>query len=104
MDGDDRTLLTPSETSGALAGTPFEQVDRMLVGGYRTRDFVSAVQLLNAVTDAAEAAGHHPDVHLGWGRVSFELSSHDVGGVTPRDVRLARQIDRIARELTAQPL
>lgn len=103
-DGSDRTILTPSETSDELASTPFEHVDTMLVGGYRTQDFVGAVRLLESVTDAAERAGHHPDVHLGWGRISFELSSHDVGGVTARDVRLAREIDHIARELWAEPI
>ena len=45
----------------------------------------------------------HPDVKLGWGRVEFELSSHDAGGVTSRDVALARRITAIAAEHGARP-
>ncbi len=101
---DDRELLEPAATAHDLASTAFSHVGDRLIGGYRTADFVGAVQLLEAVTEAAEAANHHPDVQLGWGHISFELNSHDVGGVTRRDVRLAREIDQMARGLWAEPL
>ena len=101
---DDREILEPADTLDELESTAFTHVGGLLVGGYRTTDFVASVQLLEAVTEAAEAANHHPDVELGWGRISFELSSHDVGGVTRRDLRLAREIDEIARGLWAEPL
>ena len=56
------------------------------------------MRLLDAVAPVAEELNHHPDVVVGYGRVVFELSSHDVGGVTARDVRLALSIQRIADE------
>jgi 4a-hydroxytetrahydrobiopterin dehydratase len=99
----DRTILHPDETAHELAATAFTHVGDKLLGRYRTADFVASVQLLEAVTEAAEALNHHPDVQLGWGRISFELSSHDVGGVTQRDLQLALEIDRIARGLWAEP-
>lgn len=56
--------------------------------GYRP-----AVAFVVRVAMEAEAANHHPDVVLAWGRVEITLTSHDVGGVTDRDVDLARTID-----------
>ena len=99
---DPRTILSPAETASELDGSGFAHEDR-LVGSFRTADFASSVRLLDAVAVEADAADHHPDVHLGWGRISFELSSHDVGGVTSRDVTLARRIRELADEQGAKP-
>ena len=95
---DDRTILESSETSGDLAGTAFTHESGRLRGAFRTGDFLGAVRLLDAVAPVAEGMNHHPDVVVSYGRVAFELSSHDVKGVTARDVRLALSIQRIAEE------
>jgi len=99
----DQRILSPNDTADELAGTQFVHVDEQLVAAYTTADFASAVRLLDAVAVAADEANHHPDVKLGWGRVEFELSSHDAGGVTSRDVALARRITAIAAEQGAKP-
>jgi 4a-hydroxytetrahydrobiopterin dehydratase len=99
---DPRSILSPAETASELGGSGFTHEDR-LVGAFRTADFASAVRLLDAVAIEADAANHHPDVRLGWGRIAFELSSHDVGGVTSRDVALARRIRELADEQGALP-
>jgi 4a-hydroxytetrahydrobiopterin dehydratase len=96
-------ILSPDDTADDLAGTVFVHAGEHLVGAYATADFASAVRLLDAVAVAADEANHHPDVKLGWGRVEFELSSHDAGGVTSRDVALARRITSIAEEQGAKP-
>lgn len=57
-------------------------------------DFRSALEFVNRVGAVAEAAGHHPDVHLAWGRVDVETWTHDAGGVTEKDHALAAGIDR----------
>lgn len=62
----------------------------------RTKDFATALAIVDAVGAAAEEANHHPDLDLRWGRVDVRLSSHDVGGVTERDLSLARRISEIA--------
>jgi 4a-hydroxytetrahydrobiopterin dehydratase len=99
----DQRILSPNDTADELVGTQFVHADEQLVGAYATADFASAVRLLDAVAVAAEEANHHPDVKLGWGRIEFELSSHDAGGVTSRDVALARRITAIAAEQGAKP-
>lgn len=98
-----RDILSPAETADALAGTAFVHTDEHLIGAYSTADFASAVRLLDAVALVADELNHHPDVRLGWGRVEFELSSHDVGGVTSRDVVLAERIGDIAEAQGAAP-
>ncbi|MFC5179219.1 4a-hydroxytetrahydrobiopterin dehydratase [Nocardioides taihuensis] len=66
---------------------------------FATGSFVKGLELVTRITDAAEAANHHPDVVLTYPHVDVDLSSHDVGGVTSRDIDLARQISAVAAEL-----
>jgi 4a-hydroxytetrahydrobiopterin dehydratase len=66
---------------------------------FKTGSFVKGLELVTRITEAAEAANHHPDVVLTYPHVDVDLSSHDVGGVTSRDVDLARTISTIAAEL-----
>jgi 4a-hydroxytetrahydrobiopterin dehydratase len=62
---------------------------------FRFPDFAQALAFTNEVGAIAEELGHHPDIHLGWGRVKIVTWSHDAGGLTARDVRLAQRIDRL---------
>lgn len=57
-------------------------------------DFKTALAFVNRVGEAAERMGHHPDLHLGWGRVNVETWTHDAGGVTESDFALAAAIDK----------
>lgn len=72
---------------------------------FRTRDFTAGLELVTAFAAAAEAANHHPDLTLRYGTVDVLLYSHDAGGVTDRDRKLAAQFSEIAREreVTANP-
>jgi 4a-hydroxytetrahydrobiopterin dehydratase len=64
-----------------------------------TGDFGTGVALVNAVAEVAEQHDHHPDVTLRYPAVDIRLTSHDVGGVTDRDVRMARAISAVAAGL-----
>jgi 4a-hydroxytetrahydrobiopterin dehydratase len=66
---------------------------------FKTRNFVKGLELVTRITEAAEEANHHPDVVLTYSQVDIDLYSHDVGGVTSRDLDLARRISAIAAEL-----
>ncbi|TWS19179.1 4a-hydroxytetrahydrobiopterin dehydratase [Tsukamurella asaccharolytica] len=72
---------------------------------FRTRDFTAGLELVTAFAAAAEAANHHPDLTLRYGTVDVLLYSHDAGGVTDRDRRLAARFSELAREreVTASP-
>jgi 4a-hydroxytetrahydrobiopterin dehydratase len=66
---------------------------------YRTGSFAKGLELVTRITAAAEEANHHPDVVLTYPQVDVDLHSHDVHGVTSRDIALARRISEIAAEL-----
>jgi 4a-hydroxytetrahydrobiopterin dehydratase len=68
---------------------------------FRTGTFARGVALVDAIGLLADAADHHPDVDLRYGSVTVTLVSHDVGGLSTRDVELARQISGAARNLDA---
>ena len=66
---------------------------------FKTGSFVKGLELVTRITEAAEEADHHPDVVLTYPQVDVDLHSHDVHGVTSRDIALARRISEIAAEL-----
>ena len=76
-------------------------VDWVLLTGvlharFRTGDYATGLALVAEIGAAAEVADHHPDLVLRYAEVDVRLVSHDVGGVSPRDVRLAREISAAA--------
>jgi 4a-hydroxytetrahydrobiopterin dehydratase len=66
---------------------------------FRTGSFSAGVALVDAISRLADAANHHPDVDLRYASVAVRLTTHDVGGLSERDVELARQISAAARGL-----
>jgi len=91
MTGDQVTAQLTTEGLG-----DWRPVLGRVVTRFRTGDFVTGLQLTTKVTEAAEAANHHPDVDLRYPHVDITLTSHDVSGITQRDLRLAREISDIA--------
>ena len=63
---------------------------------FRFPDFKGAMQFVNKIAEAAEQANHHPDIDIRYNTVTLALVSHDSGGVTQRDVRMAGVINKIA--------
>jgi 4a-hydroxytetrahydrobiopterin dehydratase len=51
---------------------------------------------VNRIADAAEEANHHPDITVSYNKVTLALISHDSGGVTNRDLKMAARINEIA--------
>lgn len=62
---------------------------------YTFPDFMGAVGFVNRLAPLAESQGHHPDLQVGWGRVVVELTTHNAGGVTAKDFKLASSIDKL---------
>jgi 4a-hydroxytetrahydrobiopterin dehydratase len=60
---------------------------------YKTDGWPTTLMLVNAIGYLAEAAYHHPDLTVTWGRVVVRLVNHAAGGVTDKDFELARKIE-----------
>src|SRR5580692_7913099 len=72
---------------------------------FLTGTFAVGIGLVNAIGRLADAANHHPDVDLRYATVTVRLTTHEVGGLSERDVALARQISAAAADMgvTADP-
>ena len=63
---------------------------------FKFKDFVEAFAWMNRIAWVAEEMNHHPEWSNVWNRVDVTLSTHDAGGLTMRDIALARAMDRLA--------
>lgn len=63
---------------------------------YRFRDFVEAFGFMTRAALCAEAMNHHPEWSNVYSRVSVDLTTHDAGGVSERDLELARRMEDLA--------
>ena len=73
-----------------------EAGDKALTRTVTFKDFSEAFAFLTRVALHAEKVDHHPEFTSVWNRVEFRLTSHDAGGVTDRDRKLAEAINRLA--------
>ena len=81
----------------ALADLPgWELGDGEITREFRLDSFAGAIAFVVRLSYAAEAANHHPDLDIRYSRVRVTLSTHSEGGVTAKDLDLARAIDGIA--------
>lgn len=89
--------LDESKIISALAALPDWQRNGQIISRtYEFKDFIAAMKFVNAVAEFAEAAQHHPDIDVRWNKVLLALTTHDAGGLTPKDMALARQCDALS--------
>lgn len=100
---DPKQTLSPTEITDALAAEELQAWaatnDDTITAEFDTGSFVTGLKLVNLIGESAEEANHHPDIVLTYPSVKVTLTSHDVGGVTSRDVDLAREISNHAANL-----
>lgn len=93
------TRLTEAERAGLAAALPAWRLVEgrdAIARSYRFKDFSEAWGFMARVALLAEAQDHHPEWSNVWNRVEIVLSTHDAGGLSARDVRLAKAIDALA--------
>jgi 4a-hydroxytetrahydrobiopterin dehydratase len=91
--------LSMKEREAALAeldGWEWDVKRDSISRNFRFRDFSEAFAFMTRVALAAEKADHHPEWSNVWNRVYILLTTHDAGGLTGRDVALAKNIDALA--------
>ena len=91
-------LLSAAEVEAGLAALPgWSQRDGALRATFTFRDFAAAFTFMTWVAAEAERRQHHPDWRNVWSKVEISLSTHDAGGITAKDLDLARAIQLLAR-------
>jgi 4a-hydroxytetrahydrobiopterin dehydratase len=87
-------LLTDRDIEDAQL-THWTVAEKSLTRTVELTSFPTAIEVVNRVADAAEEADHHPDIDIRWRTLTFTLSTHSAGGLTQKDVDLARRIDAL---------
>jgi 4a-hydroxytetrahydrobiopterin dehydratase len=89
--------LTPEQYAPLLAQLDAWNVEEgtKLVKSFRFKNFVQAVEFVNAITGVAEAEGHHPDLYVRWGETRVYLWTHKINGLSESDFVMAAKIDRL---------
>jgi 4a-hydroxytetrahydrobiopterin dehydratase len=87
--------LSEAQINNELKSLPgWEYKDNSLSKLFRFKEFMDGIRFIGRVAEMAEAADHHPDMHVNYTRVTFVCSTHSEGGVTDKDLRLAKQIEQ----------
>jgi 4a-hydroxytetrahydrobiopterin dehydratase len=76
-----------------LDGWSFEQGH--LAKSYAFNDFAGALEFVNRIGAISEEQGHHPDIYMTWGKVSVEIWTHKIDGLTESDFILAAKFDEV---------
>ena len=89
--------LNASQIKTALQSVPdWTKKGSTITRTFQFKDFPMAIKFVNAVAKLAEKAWHHPDIDIRWNKVTLTLTTHDAGGLTEKDFKLAKQFDRLA--------
>ncbi|HEV2275011.1 MAG TPA: 4a-hydroxytetrahydrobiopterin dehydratase [Acidobacteriaceae bacterium] len=90
------SVLSPQLVQDRLKSlTGWKLENGEIVRTFEFPDFVSAMRFVNAVAERAESAGHHPDIDIRYNKVRLALVSHDAGGVTDRDLKMAGSVNSL---------
>jgi 4a-hydroxytetrahydrobiopterin dehydratase len=90
--------LSETEIRTALASLPgWKQSGKAIERNFKFPDFLTAMAFVNRIAEAAEKANHHPDIAIHYNQVTLSLWSHDSGGVTKRDLKMAGVINEVTQ-------
>ncbi len=91
--------LKPAEAAKLGEQTPgWEIADKSIERTFKFKNFVEAMDFANRITHIAEEENHHPDLHISWGKVRVELSTHSVGGLSVNDFAVAAKINKLLEQ------
>ncbi len=67
-----------------------------LLKRFNFNNFAESLAFVNKIGEIAETHDHHPDIIFGWGYAEIYITTHDVGGITIKDVAVAKEIDALS--------
>lgn len=90
--------ISAEEFAEAPGVSDWEADETSVVATFATGTFSDGVSFVDEIGALADAAGHHPDIELTYPAVTVTLTTHEVDGLSERDVELARQISQVAHD------
>ncbi len=66
---------------------------------FNTKNWKTTVFIVNAIAGLAEARWHHPDLEVSFKKLKVKLTTHEAGGITEKDINLAREINNLVEEI-----
>src|SRR3954452_21103449 len=95
---DAMAVLSDRDVQSALAHLPgWGRAGDEIEKTYECASFPDAIAFVVRIGFLAEAANHHPDLDIRWRKVRVALTTHDAGGLTPKDIDLAGAIELVHR-------
>ncbi|HXO17623.1 MAG TPA: 4a-hydroxytetrahydrobiopterin dehydratase [Candidatus Dormibacteraeota bacterium] len=76
---------------------------KVLTCAYRFADFAAAMQAALRIGAMAEEQQHHPDLHVSWGRLTVDVWTHKIGGLTESDFVFAAKCDALVGHASEDP-
>ena len=90
------TKLNAAQIKSALGAVPdWKKQGITITRTFQFKDFPAAIRFVNAVARLAEKTWHHPDIDIRWNKVTLTLTTHDAGGLTEKDFKLANRFDQL---------
>ena len=91
------SALSDIEIQRALGALPgWSRKGDTLTKSYHFATFPAGIAFIARVAEIAESMAHHPDIDIRYTRVAFVLTTHDAGGITAKDLELAKAIEELA--------
>jgi len=86
--------LAATQIKAALMAVPdWKKTGSTIARTFQFKTFPAAIKFVNAVARSAEKANHHPDIDIRWNKVKLALTTHDAGGLTENDFKMAKIFD-----------
>jgi 4a-hydroxytetrahydrobiopterin dehydratase len=85
------TLMSDEEITETLVGLPgWTREGNEIAATFKFPAYLAGIAFVDEVARIAESQNHHPDIHIGWRKVTLLASTHSAGGLTQKDVALAK--------------
>jgi 4a-hydroxytetrahydrobiopterin dehydratase len=88
-------MMNTEISAGIAALTDWQVVNGKLNRTFKFKDFVDAFAFMNKIAIIAEEMGHHPELFNVYNRVVIDLTTHDTGGISMLDIKLAKKINSL---------
>ena len=74
----------------------WNEIDNTITKTFEFNSYLDGIDFVNAVANLAEQENHHPDISIGYCKVTISLTTHDAGTITEKDYKLAKLIDDLS--------